>query len=100
MAQPAINNLDQAIEAVLQWKATRMLRRPYYQSLGLKLNSPAEQQAFQAGAVDAMVFDVAEMLGFNQTTPHHKDWTSYAVRKAFLKNLKGKGFLNHLSIDD
>lgn len=86
MAKFEMTELDQAFEKVLLWKAQKMVRADYSEAIGLV---QADEQSFKVGAVDAMVFDVATLIGFTKKTNEHLDWTSHPIREQFLGKIFG-----------
>jgi hypothetical protein len=78
-----MTELDHAFEMILEWKARRMLNADYQASIG----APSADGSFKVGAIDAMVYDLASLVGFNRKTADHSNWASYAVRKGFLDSL-------------
>jgi hypothetical protein len=79
-----MTELDHAFEMILEWKARRMLNADYQASIG----APSADGSFKVGAIDAMVYDLASLVGFNRKTADHSNWASYAVRKGFLDSLR------------
>ena len=79
-----MTELDRAFETILEWKARRMLYADYQASIG----ADSADRSFKIGAIDAMVYDMASLVGFNRKTPDHSNWASYAVRKGFLDRLR------------
>ncbi len=79
-----MTELDRAFEMILEWKARRMLNADYQASIG----APSADGAFKVGAIDAMVYDLASLVGFNRKTADHSNWASYGVRKTFLDRLR------------
>ena len=79
-----MTELDRAFEMILEWKARRMLNADYQASVG----ATSADGAFKVGAVDALVYDLASLVGFNRKTPDHANWASYGVRKVFLDRLR------------
>lgn len=79
-----MTELDRAFEMILEWKARRMLNADYQASIG----APSADGSFKVGAIDAMVYDLASLVGFNRKTSDHSNWASYAVRKGFLDRLR------------
>jgi hypothetical protein len=69
---------------ILEWKARRMLNADYQASIG----APSADGSFKVGAIDAMVYDLASLVGFTRKTADHSNWASYAVRKGFLDGLR------------
>ncbi|MDM7998828.1 MAG: hypothetical protein QUS33_02205 [Dehalococcoidia bacterium] len=80
-----MTDLDRAFEMILEWKARRMLNADYQASIG----ASSTDGAFKIGAIDAMVYDLASLVGFNRKTPDHANWASYGVRKVFLDKIRG-----------
>lgn len=81
-----LTELDRAFEMILEWKARRMLYADYQASVGAATAS--YDRSFKVGAIDAMVYDLASLVGFNRKTPDHANWASYGVRKTFLDKLR------------
>ncbi len=79
-----MTELDHAFEMILEWKARRMLNADYQGSIG----ASSADGSFKVGAIDAMVYDLASLVGFNRKTSDHSNWASYAVRKGFLDRLR------------
>ena len=79
-----MTELDRAFETILEWKARRMLYADYQANIGAPMD-----RSFKVGAIDAMVYDLASLVGFNRKTADHSNWASYAVRKGFLDRLRG-----------
>ena len=79
-----MTELDRAFEMILEWKARRMLNADYQASIG----ASSADGAFKVGAIDAMVYDLASLVGFNRKTSDHANWASYGVRKVFLDKLR------------
>jgi hypothetical protein len=79
-----MTELDRAFEMILEWKARRMLNADYQASIG----APSADGSFKTGAIDAMVYDLASLVGFNRKTADHSNWASYGVRKGFLDRLR------------
>lgn len=83
MSEFEMTELDQAFERILLWKAGKMIAVEYQERVG----APPDDAWFKVGAVDAMVFDVASLIGFTKKTKEHLDWTSYPVRERFLAKI-------------
>jgi len=79
-----MTELDRAFEMILEWKARRMLNADYQANIG----ASSADGAFKVGAIDAMVYDLASLVGFNRKTSDHANWASYGVRKVFLDRLR------------
>ncbi len=79
-----MTELDRAFEMILEWKARRMLYADYQASIG----AATYDRSFKVGAIDAMVYDLASLVGFNRKTPDHANWASYTIRKMFLDKLR------------
>jgi hypothetical protein len=79
-----MTELDRAFEMILEWKARRMLYADYQASIG----AATYDRSFKVGAIDAMVYDLASLVGFNRKTADHANWASYGVRKTFLDKLR------------
>lgn len=79
-----MTELDRAFETILEWKARRMLYADYQANIG----ASGMDRSFKVGAIDAMVYDLASLVGFNRKTVDHSNWASYAVRRGFLDRLK------------
>jgi hypothetical protein len=79
-----MTELDRAFEMILEWKARRMLNADYQASIG----ASSADGSFKVGAIDAMVYDLASLVGFNRKTSDHANWASYGVRKSFLDRLR------------
>ncbi len=79
-----MTELDRAFEMILEWKARRMLYADYQASIG----ASTYDRSFKVGAIDAMVYDLASLVGFNRKTPDHANWASYGVRRVFLDKLR------------
>lgn len=79
-----MTELDRAFEMILEWKARKMFNADYQASIGA---TPADG-SFKIGAVDAMVYDLASLVGFNRKTADHANWASYGIRKVFLDKFR------------
>lgn len=79
-----MTELDRAFEMILEWKARRMLYADYQATIG----ATTYDRSFKIGAIDAMVYDLASLVGFNRKTADHANWASYGVRKLFLDRLR------------
>ncbi len=79
-----MTELDRAFELILEWKARRLLYADYQATIG----AATFDRSFKIGAIDAMVYDLASLVGFNRKTADHANWTSYGVRKLFLDRLR------------
>ena len=85
MSEFEMTELDKAFESVLLWKAKKMLAADYQESVGV--TQPDDR--FNVGAVDAMIFDLASLVGFTSKTKAHLDWTSHRAREHFLAKIFG-----------
>ena len=79
-----MTELDRAFEMILEWKARRMLYADYQASIG----AASYDRSFKVGAIDAMVYDLASLVGFNRKTADHANWASYGIRRMFLDRLR------------
>lgn len=79
-----MTELDRAFEMILEWKARRLLYSDYQATIG----AGTFDRSFKVGAIDAMVYDLATLVGFNRKTADHANWASYGVRKLFLDRLR------------
>ena len=93
-----MSELDDALETVVMHKAGRMKKgldphskyaEHIEQALGeLGIGASDEDvKTFVAGGVDAMIFDVASLLGFTSNTRDHGDWASYEKRREMLRKI-------------
>ena len=80
-----MTELDKAFERLLLWKAKKIRRGSYQEEVGIL--QPDDR--FKVGAVDAMVFDIASLVGFTSKTKEHLDWTAYPVWEHFLAKIFG-----------
>ncbi len=86
MSELKMTELDKVLESVLLWKAKKMVDADYQEQVGI----PQRDDRFKLGAIDAMVFDLASLVGFTRKTKEHLDWTSYPVRQYFLAKVFGQ----------
>jgi len=85
MSEFEMTELDKAFERVLLWKAKKILATDYQEYVGVL--QPDDR--FKVGAIDAMVFDFASMVGFTRKTKEHLDWAAHPTREHFLTKLFG-----------
>jgi len=74
--------LDEAFEKILRWKAERMLSENRFQKIGIEASD-----AVKKASIDAMVFDVASIVGFTRKTDKHSNWATFEKRREFLDKL-------------
>ncbi len=67
MSKLEMTELDKAFASVLLWKAKKVVDVDYQEQVGIL--QPADR--FKVGAIDAMVFDLALLLGFTKKTKEH-----------------------------
>ena len=79
-----MTELDRAFEMILEWKARKMFNADYQASIG----ATSADGSFKIGAIDAMVYNMASLVGFNRKTVDHANWASYGVRKVFLEKFR------------
>mgnify|MGYP001767156231 CR=1 FL=1 len=79
-----MTELDRAFEMILEWKARKMFNADYQASIG----AASADGSFKIGAIDAMVYNMASLVGFNRKTGDHANWASYGVRKVFLDKFR------------
>jgi len=90
--------LDDAFKEIILYKAERMKTglipgSPYNTYIREVLGQPGihvcEEQVenFVMGGVDAMIYDVASLVGFNANTLNHADWASYTKRREMLNEI-------------
>ena len=79
-----MTELDRAFEMILEWKARKMFNADYQASIG----AASADGSFKIGAIDAMVYNMASLVGFNRKTADHANWASYAARKGFLDKFR------------
>lgn len=90
-----LTDLDKAFEAVLMWKADRMRKnanRIRELQVGV-LNRGASRETLESAvlaSIDAMIFDLASLVGFTTARKEHADWADLRTRKAFLKKWQQK----------
>ncbi len=70
-----MTELDRAFEMILEWKARKMFNADYQASIG----AASADGSFKIGAIDAMVYNMASLVGFNRKTADHANWASYAA---------------------
>jgi len=90
--------LDDAFEEIIRYKAEKMktglipgsrFNRYIKRVLKQPNRTVCEEQVenFVMGGVDAMIFDVASVVGFTRNTPDFSDWTSYEKRQEILSEI-------------
>jgi len=80
-----VTELDRAFETILEWKARKLLGSDYREKVG----SAADEVSFKLGAIDAMIYDLASLVGLTKNNDEHSCWTARAVRKQFLTRIAG-----------
>jgi len=91
-------SLDDAFEEIIMHKAEKMKTglipdSPFNTHIKEVLGQPGipvcEEQVenFVIGGVDAMIYDVASLVGFVKNTPDHADWTSHTKRQEILNEI-------------
>jgi len=90
--------LDDAFEEIIRYKAERMktglipgsqFNTHIKEVLGQPGIPVCEEQVenFVMGGVDAMIYDVASLVGFTRNTPDYADWASYGKRQEILREI-------------
>jgi len=80
-----MTELDRAFETILEWKARKLLGSDYREKVG----GAADEVSFKLGAIDAMIYDLASLVGLTKNNDEHSCWTARAVRKQFLTRIAG-----------
>jgi len=80
-----VTELDRAFETILEWKARKLLGSDYREKVG----GAADEMSFKLGAIDAMIYDMASLVGLTKNNDEHSCWTARAVRKQFLARIAG-----------
>ena len=80
-----MTELDRAFETILEWKARKLLGSDYREKVGVS----ADDLSFKLGAIDAMIYDMASLVGLTKNNDEHSCWTARAVRKQFLSRVAG-----------
>jgi hypothetical protein len=80
-----VTELDRAFETILEWKARKLLGADYRE----KVVADSDEMSFKLGAVDAMIYDMASLVGLTKQNDEHSCWTARAVRKQFLTRVAG-----------
>lgn len=78
-----MTELDRAFETILEWKAKKLLGADYREKVG----SASDELSFKLGAIDAMIYDLASLVGLTKNNEEHSCWTARAVRKRFLSKV-------------
>jgi hypothetical protein len=78
-----VTELDRAFETILEWKARKLLGADYREKVG----DASDEISFKLGAIDAMIYDLASLVGLTKTSDEHNCWTARAVRKQFLTRI-------------
>jgi len=81
-----VTELDRAFETILEWKARKLLGSDYREKVGVS----ADDLSFKLGAIDAMIYDMASLVGLTKNNDEHSCWTARAVRKQFLTRIAGR----------
>jgi hypothetical protein len=83
--------LNEAVEAVVLHKARLMMGSSKYRGYARQVlaerglpGDDATVEAFVLGAADAMIYDIASVLGFTRQTQRVDDWASYRKRRQVL----------------
>jgi len=93
-----MSDLDDAVEKIIMHKAEKMKTglkpgsrfNKHIKKVLKQPNSTAcEEQVenFVIGAVDALIYDVGQALGFTKPTIKVADWTSHEKRQDMLKKI-------------
>jgi len=80
-----VTELDRAFETILEWKARKLLGSDYRE----KVFTESDEMSFKLGAIDAMIYDMASLIGLTKNNDEHNCWTARAVRKQFLTRIAG-----------
>ena len=78
-----MTELDRAFETILEWKARKLLGADYREKVG----TASDEISFKLGAIDAMIYDLASLVGLMKNNDEHNCWTARAVRKQFLTRI-------------
>ncbi|MFA5055614.1 MAG: hypothetical protein WC562_05510 [Dehalococcoidia bacterium] len=78
-----MTELDRAFETILEWKARKLLGSDYRE----KVFIDSDEMSFKLGAIDAMIYDMASLVGLTKNSDEHNCWTARAVRKQFLARI-------------
>lgn len=81
-----MTELDRAFETILEWKAKKLMGADYREKVG----TASDELSFKLGAVDAMIYDLASLVGLTKNNDEHSCWTARTVRKQFLSKIAGQ----------
>jgi len=89
-----MTELDKVFEAILTHKARQMIEGArkgafgkHLRELLVQLGITQPDDAFVIGAIDAMIFDMANATDFARETRAHANWIKHEKRSEFIEKL-------------